>query len=120
MKNANKIQLFGRKTQTQIDFKLSKKYNEKENVLKGKICLKELPLEEKAILEVIIANPEITQKEIASKIGKSERTVRNKITNLKEKGILERVNGKKNGKWEVRPYKGVTKHAYKSNINILQ
>lgn len=68
----------------------------------GKIFLKELPIEEKAVLEAIIANPEITQKEIASKIGKSERTVRNKITVLKEKGILERVNGKRNGKWEVR------------------
>lgn len=74
----------------------------KTEVSNGKICLKELPLEEKTILEVIIANPEITQKEIASKIGKSERTVRTKIANLKEKGILERVNGKKNGKWEVR------------------
>ena len=67
----------------------------------GKICLKKLPIEEKAVLEVIIANPEITQKEIASKIGKSERTVRNKITSLKEKGIIERINGKRNGKWEV-------------------
>ena len=70
--------------------------------LNGKICLKELPLEERAILELIIENPEITQKDIAKQIGKSERTVRNRITNLKEKDILVRVNGKKNGKWEVK------------------
>ena len=67
----------------------------------GKICLKKLPIEEKAVLEVIIANPEITQKEIACKIGKSERTVRNKITSLKEKGIIERVGSTKNGIWKI-------------------
>ena len=60
-----------------------------------------MPFEEKAILELIIENPEITQKDIAKQISKSERTVRNRITDLKEKGILVRVNGKKNGKWEV-------------------
>jgi len=37
-------------------------------------------------------------KEIANKISKSECTVRNKIANWKEKGILERVNGKRKGK----------------------
>lgn len=85
-----------------LDYKKDEIQTAKKEALNGKICLKELPLEEKAILEVIIENPEITQKEIASKIGKSERTVRNKITNLKDKGILERVNGKKNGRWGVR------------------
>lgn len=73
----------------------------KDEISNGKICLKELPLEEKAILELIVENPEITQKDIAKQIGKSERTVRNRIAELKEKGILKRVNGKKNGKWEV-------------------
>ena len=73
----------------------------KSEILNGKICLKELPFDEKIVLDEIIANPEITQKEIAVKIGKSERTVRNKISGLKEKGILKRVNGKKNGKWQV-------------------
>lgn len=73
----------------------------KDETSNGKICLKELPLEEKVILELIVENPEITQKDIAKQIGKSERTVRNRITELKEKGILKRVNGKKNGKWEV-------------------
>ena len=85
-----------------LDYKEEEVQTAKSEVSNGKICLKGLPIEEKAVLEVIIANPEITQKNIASKIGKSERTVRNKINSLKEKGILERVNGKKNGKWEVR------------------
>lgn len=85
-----------------LDYVEDESQTAKTEVSNGKICLKELPFEEKAILEVVIENPEITQKEIANRIGKSERTVRNKITNLKGKGILERVNGKKNGKWEVR------------------
>ena len=84
-----------------LDYKDVVQTANKENS-NGKICLKELPLEEKAILELIIENPEITQKDIAKQISKSERTVRNRITDLKEKGILVRVNGKKNGKWEVK------------------
>lgn len=84
-----------------LDFKEDEIQTAKPEVSNGKTCLKELPYEEKMVLEVIIANPGITQKEIAGKIGKSERTVRNRITNLKEKGILKRVNGKKNGMWEV-------------------
>ena len=84
-----------------LDYKDVVQTANKENS-NGKICLKELPFEEKAILELIIKNPEITQKDIAKQISKSERTVRNRITDLKEKGILVRVNGKKNGKWEVK------------------
>ena len=93
------------------DYELKKRYmyldytdefqTAKDETSNGKICLKELTLEEKAILELIVENPEITQKDIAKQIGKSERTVRNRITELKEKGILKRVNGKKNGKLEV-------------------
>ena len=49
-----------------------------EEVSKGKNCTLKCPLDELAILKLIIENPNITQKEIASKIGKSERTVKNK------------------------------------------
>ena len=59
------------------------------------------PLDELAILKLIIENPNITQKEIANRIGKSERTVKNKVASLKEKGYIQRLNGKRNGKWEV-------------------
>ena len=72
-----------------------------EEVSKGKICTLNCPLDELAILKLIIENPNITQKEIASRIGKSERTVKNKIASLKEKGYIQRLNGKRNGKWEV-------------------
>ena len=45
------------------------------------------PLDELAILKLVIENPNITQKEIANKIGKSERTIKNKVASLKEKDI---------------------------------
>ena len=72
-----------------------------ENVSKGKICTLNCPLDEVAILKLIIDNPNITQKDIANRIGKSERTVKNKVASLKEKGYIRRLNGKRNGKWEV-------------------
>ena len=68
---------------------------------KGKICPLNCPLDELVILNLIIDNPNITQKDIANRIGKSERTVKNKVASLKEKGCIRRLNGKRNGKWEV-------------------
>ena len=72
-----------------------------EDSLKGKICTLNCPLDELAILKLIVENPNITQKEIANRIGKSERTVKNKVALLKQKGYIHRVNGKRNGKWEI-------------------
>lgn len=72
-----------------------------EEVSKGKIYTLNCPLDELAILKLIVENSNITQKEIANRIGKSERTVKNKVASLKEKGYIRRLNGKRNGKWEV-------------------
>lgn len=70
-----------------------------EDVLKCKICTLNCPLDELAVLKLIIGNPNITLKEIATRIGKSERTVKNKVASLKEKGYIRRLNGKRNGKF---------------------
>lgn len=64
---------------------------------KCKICT----LEEVAVLRVVQKKPDVTQKEIAVEIGKSERTVKTITVNLQEKGMLRRVNGKRNGLWEI-------------------
>ena len=72
-----------------------------EESSQGKICTLNCPLDELAILNLIVDNPNITQKEIANRIGKSERTVKNKIASLKDKGYIQRLNGKRNGKWKV-------------------
>lgn len=58
-------------------------------------------LEEIAVLRVIQQNPSATQKYIANEIGKSERTVKSITARLTEQGILRRVNGKRNGYWEI-------------------
>lgn len=46
-------------------------------------------------------NPSVTQKEIATAIGKSERTIKTITVALREKLIVKRVNGKQNGYWEL-------------------
>ncbi len=58
-------------------------------------------LEELALLREISKNPSVTQKELATLIGKSERTVKSKTVELQEKGLLRRKNGRRNGQWDV-------------------
>ena len=56
-------------------------------------------LEEQAILNILVDSPSITQEEIATRINKSLRTVKNYMSNMQEKGLIERKNGKKNAEW---------------------
>lgn len=58
-------------------------------------------LEELAILHLIAENPKITQKALAVGIGKSERTAKRLTISLQEKGHIRRVNGRRNGVWEL-------------------
>jgi len=62
---------------------------------------KNCTLEEVAVLRIVQKKPSATQKEIATEIGKSERTVKSITITLQEKGILQRVNGKRNGYWRI-------------------
>ena len=55
-------------------------------------------LEEK-ILSVIRESPHITQSEIASKIECSERKVKKIMKSMIDKGMIERVGGRKMGQW---------------------
>ena len=59
-------------------------------------------LDELALLRFVKENPDATQVEIAKHIGKSERTVKRMTPVLIERGLLERENGKRNGKWVVK------------------
>ncbi len=56
---------------------------------------------ETIILDLLRRNPEITLQEVSDKIGKSLRTVKTAIKTLQERGIVERIGGKKNGSWKV-------------------
>ena len=59
-------------------------------------------LDELALLRFVKENPDATQIEIAKHIGKSERTVKRMTPALIERDLLERENGKRNGKWVVK------------------
>jgi predicted transcriptional regulator len=58
-------------------------------------------LEERFVLEFLKNNSNATQKDIAAHIRKSERTVKTITSNLQQKNLLERRNGKRNGYWAV-------------------
>ena len=62
---------------------------------------KNCTFEEFAILKELVKKPDITQKELAMRIGKSERTIKSKMIQLQNKGCIRRINGKRYGKWEV-------------------
>ena len=67
------------------------------NVSKCKNCT----LEEQAILNAIRENSTIKQEKIAQIIGKSLRTVKTRMIEMQEKGLIARKNGKRNGEWKI-------------------
>ena len=46
-------------------------------------------------------NPDIGRIEMSTKLGVNEKTIRRDIDDLKEKGIVVRVGGRKEGHWEI-------------------
>ncbi len=69
--------------------------NTNEDDLKCKNCT----LEEQAIINIIRSNPMIKQEEIANMINKSLRTIKARMNEMQEKGLIARKNGKRNGEW---------------------
>jgi ATP-dependent DNA helicase RecG len=63
---------------------------------------KPLSVTEKAIMELITANPSMTQKEMARQLGLSEIGIRYSVNKLKTKSMLQRIGGKKAGRWEAK------------------
>jgi fido (protein-threonine AMPylation protein) len=76
--------------------------SDKATISKGQIGTLNVTLEERAVLNCIIADPKITQIAIADQIGKSSRTVKRIMTSLTHKQIIVRKNGKRDGWWEVK------------------
>lgn len=74
-------------------------YNKNNNLkeLKYNNCT----LEELAIIKIIKSNSTIKQEEIADKINKSLRTIKTRMIDMQNKGLIERKNGKRNGEWIV-------------------
>lgn len=53
------------------------------------------------VVDLLLKSPNLTVTEIASKIGITDRAVRNIINSLKRQGLLERIGSKKSGYWKV-------------------
>lgn len=60
-----------------------------------------IALNELMIIKWLVSNPEMTQAELAEKTGKTIRTIKRGMAGLKEKGYIRRMNGKRDGNWEV-------------------
>ncbi len=73
----------------------------KRKVPKSQFDTLECTLEELAVLELVAKNPSIKQKELVEATGKSISTVKRIMESLQDKQYIRRVNGKRNGKWEV-------------------
>ena len=87
---------------TNTKYELKNRYmhvDYKDNVEKINSNNNSLSLEEQAILNIIKNNPSVKQEEIAILINKSLRTVKNYMSEMQEKGLIERKNGKRDGEW---------------------
>lgn len=56
---------------------------------------------ERHLLLIMKNKPKITQLELAVETGKSVRTIKREMAELKQKGYIERINGKRHGEWQV-------------------
>lgn len=61
----------------------------------------DITLNEVTLLKVLTNEPQMTQMELAEKLGKSVRTIKREMAALKKKGCIRRVNGNRDGKWDV-------------------
>ena len=75
--------------------------SDKQTGSKGQIDTLNVTLEERAVLNCVLADANITQQEISEQIRKSPRTVKRIMASLSEKQIIVRKNGKRDGWWEV-------------------
>ncbi len=64
-------------------------------------CTLNCTLDEIKVIDILRNSPEITQKEIAERIGKSERTVKTITVSLETKGVIKREGGKRFGHWVI-------------------
>ena len=54
-----------------------------------------------SVLDQLRSHPEITRKELASVLGKSENTIKEHLARLKSEGLIERVGSDRKGYWKV-------------------
>ncbi len=54
------------------------------------------------VIRLLQANPAISRRELAEKLGINQSAIQKHLEALKEKGILKRVGGAKGGSWVVK------------------
>lgn len=74
-----------------------------ERLVKGLVkgLVKELSENQIKLLELIETRPKVTKEDMAKYIGISTTAIDKNIKTLREKGILERVGGRKEGYWKI-------------------
>ena len=72
---------------------------EVENTIRDTI--KQLPVNEKRILEEMDKNPRTTAEELSQLIEINLRNVKKNTDRLKRKGLITRVGSRKSGYWEI-------------------
>ena len=72
-----------------------------ENKKDEKMDMNIVTLENQAIINILKSNPSIKQEDIAKHINKSLRTVKNRMSEMQNKGLITRKNGKRDGEWVV-------------------
>ena len=60
-----------------------------------------ITLENQAIINILKNDPSIKQEDIAKHINKSLRTVKSRMIEMQNKGLIARKNGKRDGEWVV-------------------
>ena len=83
------------------NFELKNRYTHIDYIQENKEEIKpeSYTLEEQAIINILMKNSKIKQEEIAQQIGKSLRTVKSRMIEMQEKGLIERKHGKRDGEW---------------------
>lgn len=71
------------------------------NVLLNVHIKEKLSTQEQLVFNIVLNNSEISKKEIATRISKSEKTVQRIISSLLKKHVIARVGSNKTGHWEV-------------------
>lgn len=56
---------------------------------------------QKKILKLLLDNPNLTAETLASLIGVSKRTAERNLSDLQQKGKIERIGSKRDGQWIV-------------------
>ena len=59
---------------------------------------------EKKLLEILVANPAVTQAKLAKELKVAPRTVRRLLAKLQANGVVAREGSNRSGRWTIMPH----------------